>query len=140
MEINLGQAPSETVFSTTMEYTAFDPEPSTDPKSYKLVNASPFTSVNDYNRDNEFEKAEVLFAIKGGEKTFTVVVSNIKDPPKAVEVAEDIWTVLKEGQFWFQLAVLNRFTAQYSFRVRGYERRGDVRLEVEEEACHDHYL
>ena len=54
MEINLGQAPSETVFSTTMEYTAFDPEPSTDPKPYKLVNASAFTSVNDYNRTNEF--------------------------------------------------------------------------------------
>lgn len=54
MEINLGQAPSETVFSTTMEYTAFDPEPSTEPKSYKLVNASAFTSVNDYNRTNEF--------------------------------------------------------------------------------------
>lgn len=66
MEINLGQAPSETVFSTTMEYTAFDPEPSTDPKPYKLVSASAFASVNDYNRTNEFKKAEVLFAIKGG--------------------------------------------------------------------------
>jgi len=77
MEINLGQAPSETVFSTTMEYKAFDPEPSTDPKSYKLVNTSAFTSVNDYNRTNEFERAKVLFAIKGGEKMLTVSVTNM---------------------------------------------------------------
>ena len=62
------------------------------------------------------------------------------DPPKEVETPEDIFAVLKDGQFWFQLAVLNRFTAKYTFRVRGYERRGDVRVEVKEEPSYDHYL
>ena len=82
----------------------------------------------------------MLFAIEGGEKTLTVIVSNMQDPPKGVETADGIFATLKEGQFWFELSVFNRVTAHYSFRVRGYERRGDVRLEVNEMPSSDHYL
>lgn len=81
----------------------------------------------------------MLFAIKGGEKTFTVVVSNMESPPKVVEAAEDIWAVLKEGQFWFQLAIFDRSTYSYSFRVSGYERREGVMLEVDEVPSYAHY-
>ena len=77
MEPSLAQPVSSTVFSTTMEYTAFAIEPSTLPKTYKLTTTSSFTPVTDYNRGSEFDKAKVLFGIEGGEKTLTVVVSNM---------------------------------------------------------------
>jgi len=124
-----------------MAYTVTSLDPSTSsPKSYKLASDSSFTSVSDFNQYDELEKAKLLFGIQGGEKTFTIVVSNMQDPPKEVQTHKDIFAVLNEGQFWFMLTVINRFTDQYSFRVRGYERRGDVRLEVDEMPSSSHYL
>lgn len=125
-----------------MAYTITSLDPSTSSsKSYKLASDSSYTSVCDFNQCDELEKAKLLFGIQGGEKTFTVVVSNMQDPPKEVQTHNnDIFALLKEGQFWFMLTVINRFTDHYSFRVRGYERRGDVMLEVEELPSHDHYL
>jgi len=108
--------------------------------SYKLASDSSFTSVSDFNPYDELEKAKLLFGIKGDEKTLTYVVSNMQDPPKEVKTHKDIFAVLKKDQFWFMLTVISRFTDHYSFRVRGYERRGDLRLEVDESPSYDHCL
>ena len=83
-----------TVYSTTMAYTAQSPSLSA---PYTLINTSAFSSIADYNRSIEFDKAKALFNIMDGDKTFTVVVSNMYHPPKDVEKADEIFAALKEG-------------------------------------------
>jgi len=63
----------------------------------------------------------------------------MENPPKVVEAADDICAVLKEDQFWFQLAIFDRSVDSYSFRVTGYDRRDGLMLEVDEFPSYDHF-
>ena len=125
------------LYSTTMKYTAPSPSLSA---PYTFINTSPFRSVADYNMNTESEKVDVLFNIKGGDNTITVVLSNMANPPNDYRYAEEMLGKLEKDQFWFRLVITDLgITKLASFRVIGFERRGDMRLEIDESCSRYEY-
>jgi hypothetical protein len=145
---NIERPASMTVYSISTEYSTIL-IPSTSPKSYELTNTSPFSSIKGYNKSIELEKVELLLSLHlqwrkdtwtHDGKVIRVVVSNMADPPNYYQNDEEMLGKLDKGQFWFRLVIKDLgITKLASFDVRGFERRGDMRLEIEESCSRYEY-
>lgn len=69
----------------------------------------------------------MLLSIQSGEKTISLIVSNMENPPQQTSYT-DIYEILMEGQFWFKLDIYDNGFSSFTFKVHGYERRGMMRL------------
>jgi len=101
-------------------------------ESEKLSTSTQFKLVGDFSKCIEIQKIKQMMAYKFQRKFLDVIVSNLSHPWQSDPLANEAFETLKPGQFWFKLHIFDLSSGVFSCYVRGYERRGLLRLEIDE--------
>lgn len=103
---------------------------------------TPLAFVRSFTKDSRQLRDAIARRFTGARESglLSVIVSNMARPWIDRRLLDDVFGTLSEGEFWFHMNIREAAGGSYSFNVKGYERRGLLRLEIDENGVFSHLM